>query len=158
MQAARENHGVMTIKQHSVEVGDTCQLEDIDTVGTMKEADSDDEADQPEQLKKGRDRNGGLVVHGDVDMEFIFEIIMKNITSNSKMFKSKVAREVAESVDVKLSHIKVLWVYQMGESHRHLLEDYVVARVRLMDGLSRHCRSTADAAKALWNQHADEEV
>ena len=35
-------------------------------------------------------------------------------------------------------------------------KNLLVARVRLHQGLSRHCRSSADVAKALWKQQQDD--
>lgn len=35
-------------------------------------------------------------------------------------------------------------------------KNLLVARVRLHEGLSRHCRSSADVAKALWKQQQDD--
>jgi len=46
-----------------------------------------------------------------------------------------------------------IWLYNFGdEIGEEMAEDFLAARVRLLQGLSRHCRSTADVAKALWKQ------
>ena len=46
-----------------------------------------------------------------------------------------------------------IWLYNLGdEIGEEMAQDFLVARVRLLQGLSRHCRSSADVAKALWKQ------
>ena len=51
-----------------------------------------------------------------------------------------------------------IWLYNLkDEIGEEMAQDLLVARVRLLQGLSRHCRSSADVAKALWKQQGEED-
>ena len=68
--------------------------------------DSDEQADHPRPLFKGKDRLGNKVVLGDVDLECIFELLMDDIP-DEKDFKQRIANELAEAVDCRAKNIMV---------------------------------------------------
>jgi len=122
-----------------------------------KPNDSDDEIDAPTELHIKIDVQGHKVLHGDVDIECIFQMFDTDIRDKAdrSLFKEELVLEIAHAVDCSQKHIKVLWVYKLKEPFFEFFEGYVCARIRLLEGAGRHRRSVADVAKALWSQQLD---
>jgi hypothetical protein len=122
-----------------------------------KPDDSDDEIDAPAELHIKIDVQGHKVLHGDVDIECIFQMFDTDIRDKAdrSLFKEELVLEIVHAVDCSQKHVKVLWVYKLKEPFFEFFEGYVCARVRLLEGAGRHRRSVADVAKALWSQQLD---
>jgi hypothetical protein len=64
---------------------------------------------------KGKDRNGGMIIKGDVDLEIIFDMLLKEV-KDGKKFKRELEQELADAVDcraksIHVSHSEFMFLY-----------------------------------------------
>ena len=67
---------------------------------------SEVEVDYPRPLTKGKDRNGGTIIQGDVDIEIIFDMLLREV-KDQKHFKRQLEQELADAVDCRAKSIHV---------------------------------------------------